>query len=191
MSESILRIYRTISLKYSREDLLNKDFTIGLVKESASYDKGRKTRSEYRSQIDDAMVVEKIFRDIIVNDHLVGLEMTTNWFNEAGNIGLTKTETIKKLNKYTARTLLRKRRERIIDYLEAGAEDTPIEPYVNAIFDHYYGVIDKFEKKGTTEFADAINAETDQQILGMLAIQLPLSNGGSISVKDRILGEIS
>jgi len=189
----MLRIYRHVPLSYNEYDIQAIDFTtIGLKKSSPSYDKGRKTKAYYLSPVDEALTVEKIFSDVVdVNGKLIGLQVQFNWYNEDSTVGLTKTEIVKELNRYEAETIKRKRRERIIDYLVAGAEGTPIEPYVNAIFDHYYEQVDKYKQKGTEEFLTAINGETDQTILAYLAIELPVSGGGTVTVKQSILGQIT
>ena len=149
--------------------------------------------TEGPSQNNGLLAVEKIFSDIIdPNDgSLVGIAINFVWYDHDGNIGESKTETTVSLNKYAAATELRKRRGRQIDYLVAGAIGTPLEPYVNMIFEHYYEEALKYREKGTSEFADAINNETNAQILGLLGIEVAPQTHPGYTLKMSMLSQIS
>jgi hypothetical protein len=196
-----LRIHRVLPIEM---DPLIQDFTvIGLRKQSPLYEKGRKTKAFYRDPNNDDLVVEKIFSDVVGNHKILnatggfdeipgitGLQVTFNWYKEDGTIGLTKTEIVKELTRHEAETMLRQRRERAMDYLLGGAKGTPIEPYMNTIFDHYYDSILKYKENGSSALADNINGEDNPAIIPLLNIQIPQSVG-LVSVKQIILFEIS
>jgi len=144
---SKLRIYRV--LPEILEPLIS-DFTIlGFRKISPSYERGRKTRAVYMCVEKDEIIVEKIFSDVFdENNNLTGTEITFNWYDEDGNIGLSKKELARSYNKYEAETEMRKRRERQIDYLVAGAKGTPIEPSLNAVFSKFYNEVMLYKDQG-------------------------------------------
>lgn len=180
-----LRVFRSLEIGFNP---LNHDFTIlGFKKVSPKYEKGRKTKAEYKCPVFDEIIVDKVFTDVRENGVLKSLEITFSWYNEEGAIGLTKTETVKVYNVVEAETTERERRLKQIDYLVASAVGTPIESYVNAIFDHYYTQVEKYKSKGTNEFENAINAENGE-MLNYLNIVVG-ANGET--VKDSILNQIT
>lgn len=181
------------------EDITQIDFTIlGFRKQSPSYDKGRKVASRYwhdekagNVAEDGLLVVEKIFSDIKDEDgNLIGIAINFNWYQRDGEVGVSKVETAVTFNKYAAATEMRKRRGRQIDYLVAGAIGTPLEPYVNLIFDHYYEEALKYREKGTSEFAEAINSETNQQIVQLLGIEVAPDKYPGYTLKHSLLAQI-
>lgn len=186
-----LRVFRVLP---ADQNPLIADFSIlGFRKESPSYERGRKTQALYKCVDKEEIIVEKIFNDIRdENGRLTAVQVTFNWYDEDDNISLTKTEIVRKYNKYEAETEERKRRERQIDYLVAGAKDTPIESYINTVFSHYYDEQMVYKQKGTDEFSNAILTETDPTILMILGIEVPRGDDPSklISVKNSILYQL-
>ncbi len=163
-----LRIYRSLDPNLSA---LSSDFSIlGFRKISPSYERGRKTKAEYLCATADDLIVEKIFMDVRdSNGILTDLQITFNWYSEDNTIGLSKTEIARSYNKSEARTEERKRRARQIDYLEAEAEGTTAEPYVNLIIATYQAHIDKYVQYGiTTDWEDAMDNETDTTLVYVL-----------------------
>lgn len=156
-----LRIFRYINKDF---DPLITDFSIiGLKKETPVYERGRKMSATYLDSSNN-IVVEKIFTDIrdISTNRLMSLQVTFNWYNEIGNIGLTKTDIVKSFNSSQAKTMERKRRERQIDFLEAIVEGTPIESSVIAIITKYQKEITKYVQHGLSELLNtAMINETD------------------------------
>lgn len=144
---SPLRVYRVLP---EMLDPLISDFTIlGFRKISPSYERGRKTRAVYKCVNKDEIIVEKVFSDVFDEDGILsGVEITFNWYNEEGEIGLTKTELARSYNKYEAETEMRKRRERQIDYLVAGAKGTPIEASLNEVFSKFYNEVMVYKDQG-------------------------------------------
>lgn len=166
----VLRISRRLP---KRLDPLIHDFSIlGFNKESPRYDRGRKQSASYKDA--DDTVVTKTFSDIRdSNGLLTAVSVLFEWFNEDGTLGLSKTEVVKNYNKYEAETEERKRRERQLDYLIAGAKGTPAEPHINTLFGHYHEQQLRYKESGSSDLDDAIDAETDSTILGILDISLP------------------
>tara|TARA_Y100000780_G_C13689279_1_gene418838 strand:- start:244 stop:1143 length:900 start_codon:yes stop_codon:yes gene_type:complete len=159
-------------------DPLITDFSIiGLVKKEPDYNKGRKSSAIYMDN-DGRKVVEKNFTDIrdTSTNRLLSLEMTIDWYQEDGNIGLTKTEICKNFSISQSKTEERKRRERQIDYLEALVEGTPIEDAVTTIITKYQDDITKYIQFGITKnLMDSMKGETDPTLNTVLNdIYLPI-----------------
>lgn len=172
------------------------DFSIvGLNKVSPTYHRGIKKSAVYQDPSNGKKVVEKIFSDVLdqSQEHIIGLEVQFNWYDETDNIGLTKTEIVKSLNKAEEKTLLRNRRERQIDFLLAGAESTPIEPIVNALINHYSNEVDLYITHGVDNWETAINNESNTTILGYLNIEVPRTDnpGILITIKNSMLYQIT
>lgn len=148
--DSPLRVYRVLP---KDQNPLISDFSIlGFRKISPSYERGRKTQALYKCVDKDEIIVEKIFNDVRdESGTLTALEITFNWYNEDGEIGLSKTEQVKAFNKYQAETEERQRRERQIDYLVAGAKGTPIEASLNAVFDLLYNEVILYKEQGVND----------------------------------------
>ena len=150
---------------------------MGFRKVSPSYERGRKTRSLYKCTENDEVIVEKIFEDVRdENGTLSGLQITFNWYNEDGEIGLTKTQQVKSFNKYQAETQERQRRERQIDYLVAGAKGTPIEANINMVFDFLYDEVMLYKEKANPQpMVDKLNSI---QYIANASTQQELENNG-------------
>lgn len=171
------------------------DFSIlGFKKVGPSYSRGRKNESTYVDETDGKMAVRKTFSDITDNNGLLtAIQLHFEWFREDGQLGLEKTEVAREFNKIEAETVVRKRRERQLDFLIAGAKGTPIEPYIMAVFNHYHDEQLLYKEAGSSEFEDAVIAETDPTILGILDISVPRFDDPNltIKVKDSILYQIT
>ncbi len=189
---SPLRVFRALPKDL---DPLTSDFTIlGFRKKAPHYDRGRKVRAEYWCVDKDEVIVEKIFDDIRdeENGRLTDLQVTFNWYDEDGNIGLSKTEIVKELNKAQSETIERQRRERSIDFLISEARYTPNEPYVTMLMLHYETEINHFKTKAADDFASALNNETDPTILAILSARVPFAsnNDYTVPIKESILYQI-
>jgi len=185
-----LRVFRSLDFD---KDPLTSDFSIlGFRKKAPHYDRGRKTKAEYHCAINDDMIVEKIFSDILENGKLSKLQIEFRWFCEDGTIGLTKTEIVEDYSKAKAKTVLRERRERSIDFLISEGEDTPVEPIMNALISHYENVKDDYIKYGNDSFANAILNETDPTMNGYLDIRVPFTsdNNFNVPIRESILYQI-
>lgn len=189
-------------LSGQKGDTKDVDFTlIGLFKGSPVYDKGEKKEHTYYADIDETIpAVKRTFVDWYADEDdgqggtvsvWQGVDRTFEWFDDQGAVSLTKTEK----QSYDHRmkgAQKKKRRQRQIDNLEGGAEGTPIEPMVTAIFEHYKEDVDKYiNSPNYTGLADAINNETDPTISGYLAIVVGAPGNPTATVKDAILYEIT
>lgn len=188
-----LRVHRVLP---ETMDPLISDFTIlGFRKVAPHYDRGRKIKAEYKCVDKDEVIVEKIFTDIRDSGtgRLTDIQVLFNWYCEDNTIGASKTESVKSFNKAQSETEERKRRERAIDFLVSEGKDTQIESIMDALFTHYYNVQQIFKEKGTSEFADAMNNETDATINNYLALRVPFTSDPSytVPIKESILYQIS
>ena len=187
-----LRIFRALP---KSSDPLISDFSIlGFRKRAPHYDRGRKIKAEYWCVNKDEVIVEKIFNDVRdpVTGRLTALEITFNWYNENNEIGLTKTEIVKELNKAQAETIERQRRERSIDFLMSEARYTPNEPYITMLMLHYETQINHFKSKAADDFAQALETETDPTINAILGSRVPFASNHmyTVPIKESILYQI-
>ena len=97
------------------------------------------------------------------------------------------------LNKAEAKTELRKRRGRQVDFLLAGAESTPIEPVVDALIHYYSNQVELYITHGVDDWKNAILNESDVTILGYLSIEVPRTDNPNISItiKNSMLYQIT
>jgi len=174
-------------------DALYSDFTIlGFRKISPNYSRGRKSKATYKCIEFDEIVAEKIFEDSFdVNGNFDGIMSTVNLYDEAGNIGATKTEKCVEFNPIEAETHMRQRRARQMDFLKVGARGTELEPILSAILSRYYEAKEQYVNDGVDTLYDIIEGETDPTFLAYLAIEVPRLDGlGMITVKDSIYYQI-
>ena len=145
----LLRVFRVLS---PEQKPLTTDFSLlGFNKVSPSYDKGRKTKAQYKCPTKDELIVEKLFSDVFDSEGLLsGIQVTFNWYCEDDTLGLTKTEIVKRFNKYEAETEERKRRYRQFDYLRASVKNTPYEPYIAILIGYFQLEIDAYKNDGLT-----------------------------------------
>ena len=171
-----LRIYRVLPMSF---DPLISDFTIlGFRKIAPYYDRGIKYKAEYKCADKDELIVTKSFTDIRdpVTGRLTDLQILFEYYCEDGTVGLSKTEIAKSYNKAQAETEERKRRERSLDFLMSEARHTALEPIMDVVIEHYHTEQLLYKEKGSSQFADAMIAETDPTISAYLAIQVPFTS---------------
>lgn len=168
------RIYKFIG---KRRNPLITDFTIvGLQKESPSYHRGRKWKAEYLDPDDDSLVVEKLFDDVRNgNGRLTGITIVFNWYNHLNEIVYTKTEVSRKYNPFEAETEERKRRERQIDYLIAGAKDSPIAASMMDIFHLLEDGIKTYKDTGdNSQMVTTLDSIDVNDPLYVVSFQIPI-----------------
>ena len=170
-------------------DVTKKDFTlVGLTKASPKYDRGKKMHSSYYADREQTKsVVKKSFSDAVVDGKMIGLDITFDFYDHAGEVGFSKTE-FKPLNTSEVASLLRKRRQRAIDYLRASSIGTPIEQYVVIILKHYKNEIELYVQGATNDFENALDNEENEQISALLSIVV---SADGRTVKDNIKHQIS
>lgn len=167
------------------------DFTTFLKKESPVYDKGRKTESEYKDVDTDELVVKKTFADTVDGEgKLDGIDITIEWYKDDNSVGLTKV-VHKPLNFAEAENLLHSRRIKAIGYLVAAGKGTPVEPFMNAIFEHYKEEVQTWYDLGDSDvIGDAIHNETDTTIISYLGIVTDPVGAPDWDVRDGIYYQI-
>lgn len=148
------------------------DYSVFLLRESPVFTKGRKTYSEYKDPDTLELIVKVTYEDRYeaMTGNLIGIDRVIDWYDSEGLVGLSKSA-YSPMNKAEAANEKRARRIRSIDYLKSAGKDTPIEPYMDAIFTHYEDVVRFWYDMGGTGVADAVAAETDPTILAYLAIE--------------------
>ena len=169
-------------------EITDTDFTILGFQKNSGYSKGRKTFSEYLGD-ENEVVVKKTFMDILdeTTEIFKGIHILFEWFNQNGEVEASKEQEIF-MDNFEASVYLQKRRERAIGYLSFSAKGTPIETYLNTIFDHYKNEIGEYKTIGSDTFSEAVENETNPQIIPLLNIEVPRADGeGKIKVKDSIL----
>lgn len=156
------------------------DFTLleGVKLAETDYDKGRKSKNTYTG-VDDEIVVEIAYSDVLENQKLKRIDMTFNWFDIDGNVGETKTKTKDTFNVQEANTVLRTRRQRVVDYLLANAEEKGLGAVLSILFKHFKEQISDFITAGSSEFKDAINAE----LTNANSPSVNLGGGVSLTIK--------
>lgn len=189
--ESPLRIFKFIDPDLDIKRVKQTDFSIiGLEKETPSYARGIKTAAKYIDIDNDELVVEKIFQDEWSADlRKLTLRITVNWYNENGEIGLTKTEIARKYNEYETETVGRKRRYRQFDYLKASVRGTPYESFISDIVTRYNDEIRKYKEDALTVLSDAMSNEGDSYYRAILETEMPRNDDPTktISVENAIL----
>lgn len=136
--------------------------TLGLIKASPQYVQGRKeSTSYYADELQQDIVVKKTFSDRLVDNKLIGLDISIDWYDERDEIALTKVD-FKPLNKAEAYYHIRKRRQSAIDYLIGNVSSTPLEPAINDIVSRYKTEIDLWIASGSNDFANRIINESEQ-----------------------------
>lgn len=104
-----LKIFRFISSEFNP---LETDFTIiGLEKSEPEYIDGRKSKTLYKCKEFNDVVVSKTFSDILENGKLC-INVTFDFYTEDNQVGLTKTEIVKRYSTFDSLRVIRERQER-------------------------------------------------------------------------------
>lgn len=183
---SDLKVFRYLSRFL---DPKTSDFTIiGLRKVSPLRDRGRKREAEYRCPSDDSLVVKKIFTDVVPSAELLNISCKFDWYDENGDIALTKTETVKEYSKDETETVYRERRSRQMDYLKGSVKGTALETGGNYLWARYATEISLYEGDGTLGLDTVIDNETDTTALAVLDTYVPRNDDSTkpISVRQAI-----
>jgi len=186
VEEFPLRIYRAVSKNYTHDYIMNEvDFSIlGFRKMSPYYDRGRKRSAEYWCADKDEIIVRKTFSDVLdENGKLIELKVLFEWFKENGEVGLSKTQIVERYSKSKARTVLRERRYRAMDFLESEAEGTPLEPIMEYLTTLFHNEIEKWKSHNSDVFKEALFNTTDPTAQAYLNIQVPLTSMPHLQTK--------
>lgn len=151
----------------------------------ATYDKvtGIKTKTMYfaHSPIETDLLVLKTCEETEGENNGLYLNFLHKYIAEDGFqpmykstcIYLTSTEKIQREQK---------RRKRVIDTLLIDAIDTAAYPYIKTLFLNYKDVVSDWVEIYSTDFKDAVENESSQAIINILAIDL-----GTETIKEAIL----
>lgn len=177
-------------LKRDNRDVTTKDYTLEArpkLRAVSHYDKGSvKTKTEYYGHGDE-VVVRNLYTDIVENGVFVGVKIVHQWLANDETVGRELEEDVI-MNKGVAFDYLRKRRQRLISYLQITANGTPIESHVATILRFYKNEIELFIQGATKDFEDKVKAEKDETIVQLLSIVLDAEGK---TVKDAILEQIT
>ena len=169
----------------------------GIVKGEPEFIKGRKIKTDFYSTNDkDDIVVRQSYSDIFdEKGFLVGIDMKIEWFDENGNPCLQKIVR-QSLPISEASETIRSRRKRQINYLQEAGVRLGVKDYIDKLFNFYSTVLidgktinllNNYIENGSKDFENAINAETDKNILAILKAKLP----DGLTVKQSILNQIT
>lgn len=166
---------------------------LGFRNEGASYSRGRKHYSVHLCAHSDEKIVERFFYDVWEETNTrLSIRIVFNFYLEDGTIGGSKDVIVKRYNKFKTETILRNRRERQFDYLNASARNTPLEPYINTLMHHYGTEISEYKQYGSLELETKMQNETNAAILGVLnQVPVPRNDGqGMTTIKKSIQYQI-
>lgn len=189
-------------LSGQRGEIVDVNFaTIGLSRGPFVYDKGEKKEHVFFADAEQTTpAVRRTFSDWYEDEDdgqggtvsvWKGVNRHFEWLDYEGNTVLTKDEK-QMYNHREKGAQKKKRRQRQIDNLIGGAEGTPIEGMVTAIFEHYKTETDNYlNSPNYTGLADAIINETDPTIIGYLDTVVGAPGNPNATVRDAILYEIT
>ena len=168
----------------------------GISKKEPEYSKGRKLRTDFVITGTEDVCISQIYEDRFdENNNLVGTNMRIEWYDEKGNPALFK-------NVYTplpiqeASEVITSRRKRQINYLQEAGVRMEVKQYIDMLFGYYstqvvngktVNLINSYIENGNKDFQNAINNESNTQILQILGAKLPDGN----TVKQSILYQIT
>lgn len=170
------------------DDLTDKDFTITkqLTVNELDFDKGREVGKIYSLTRDPQITaISENYEDVRKDGFLIGIKETYNWYNYDGTIFATK-ENIKSLGITRAEEKEKDRRSRQITYLQGAGKRLGKKEQIDKLFNHYESQINSYKGNGGTVFLDAINEETNGEIIKIL--DQILADGGTI--REAILNQI-
>ncbi len=133
--------------------------------------------------------VERLYSLVWENDILAAEQVIMNWYNEDESIAFSKT-TVNPFSAKDAAKKLKDIRETQILYLqnpEAEYVNPTVKEYIDVLFGHYKSEVSDYILSGNDAFLNAINNETNEQILQIL--NAVLADGKT--VKESILYQIT
>lgn len=168
----------------------------GISKKEPEYSKGRKLRTDFVITGTEDVCISQIYEDRFdENGNLVGTNMRIEWYDDRGNPALFK-------NVYTPLSIqevsetITSRRKRQINYLQEAGKRMGVKQYIDMLFGYYsaqvisgktVNLINSYIENGNKDFQNALNNETNTQILQILGAKLPDNK----TVKESILYQIT
>lgn len=133
----------------------------------------------------ESVAVSIDYEDVSIDGVISEIKKTVRYYNEDGSVYCSKVEFELVRNEDK---LLRSRSQAAYDYLRNSAKDTPVEPYVNSILEHYSSQVSLWLLGSKDVLLSAIDNEVDATILAYLALVVG-ENGRT--VKDTIFEQVS
>ena len=183
---------------------------LGLTPQAWKFTRGRKTIREYLDDNSDVKVTVEYTYTMSDGDRVTTpVTKTIKWYKNDGSVGLEKvrnlTYSVKDLKK-----IHREIRQGRVDYMVGAGEElatvalTLPEPYktsftqaaqsVDTILDHYEVEINHYISRGTTEWEDAVNNETDPTISTLLDLMVRPPDAefvAGLTIKQTILHQLT
>lgn len=157
---------------------------LGMTQEAWDYSRGARTTRDYKNGAD--LVVQHVYTYTMTNGNrdVATITHTFNWYQEDGNIGLSKVT-----NKtMTAKALGELNREvrigRMMD-LRENAKLIGRQDITDNLYSWYEVEIEHYEHLGTLEFEDAIKNETDTARRAVLDESIPAF--GNLTVEQLLI----
>lgn len=132
--------------------------------------------------------VERLYSLVWENNILVAEKVDMNWYNTDASLAFSKT-TVNPLSAKDAAKKLKDIRETQILYLqnpESQYVNPTVKQYIDILFNHYKSEVSDYILSGNDAFLNAINGETNEQILQILSATL----ADGKTVKESILYQI-
>ena len=126
------------------------------------------------------------YEDVLKDGSIVKIKKTVQYYNEDDSIYCSKVEYELVRNEDK---LKRSRSQAAYDYLRNSSKGTPVEPFVNAILEHYASQISLWLLGSKNALLDAIDKETDAKMIGYLNLVVNLASGKK--VKDTIFEQVN
>lgn len=168
----------------------------GITKKEPEFSKGKKLRTDFVISNTDEIAISQIYDDILDADgFLIGTKMRIEWYDEMGNAALMK-DVHSPLSIQEVSEIITSRRKRQINYLQEAGARMNVKQYIDMLFSYYsaqvvggktINLINSYIENGSKDFQNAINKESNTQILQILNAQLPDGK----TVKDSILYQIT
>lgn len=173
--------------EYSESELLLTDIQfLGLNQGAWEFNRGARTTRDYTDDSDNLLVRDSFSYTLTNSDRDVAtLTRQIEWFNSSGTAEITK-DTTPTISQKQLKAVNREIRQGRLDYLESAAEnlrtiaETLSDPLksqyisiadsIDALFVHYGSEVTHYIQRGTLEFENAVNGETDATILAVLAL---------------------
>lgn len=168
----------------------------GISKKEPEYSKGRKLRTDFVITGTEDVCISQIYEDRFdENGNLVGTNMRIEWYDDRGNPALFK-NVYTPLSIQEASETITSRRKRQINYLQEAGKRMGVKQYIDMLFGYYsaqvisgktVNLINSYIENGNKDFQNALNNETNTQILQILGAKLPDNK----TVKESILYQIT
>ena len=168
----------------------------GISKKEPEFSKGKKLKTDFVITGTEDVCISQIYEDRFdENGNLVGTNMRIEWYDDKNNAVLFK-NVYTPLSIQEASETITSRRKRQINYLQEAGKRMGVKQYIDMLFVYYsaqviggktVNLINSYIENGSKNFQNAINNESNIQILQILGAKLPDNK----TVKESILYQIT